>query len=76
MRRLLILSLIFLTGCVSAYKKKAIIKVYPEKVEFWSQSDEFQAKIKQDKVEAEYNSQKPSLFDEIIKVWVIKQMGD
>ena len=63
-----------LIGCTTL-THQATIKVYEDKVEFYSKSSEFQAKVKKDNIEAEYNSQKPSLIEDILKAMTIRQIN-
>jgi len=63
-----------LTGC-TALTHQATIKVYENKVEFYSRSSEFQAKVKKGEIEAEYNSQKPSLIEDVLKAMTIRQVN-
>ena len=69
-----IVILIFLTGCTT-YSHQATIRVKKDKVEFYSKNSQFQAKVKNDKIEAEYNSQKPSLIEDVLKATVIKEVN-
>ena len=68
------LFLLFLTGC-STLSKQAIIKVKENKVEFYSKSSQFQAKVKKGDMEAEYSSQKPSLVEDVLKAMTIKEVN-
>jgi len=68
------LILLFLTGC-STLSKQAIIKVKENKVEFYSKSSQFQAKVKKGDVEAEYSSQKPSLVEDVLKAMTIREVS-
>ena len=72
--RYLIFSLL-LAGCTTL-THQATIKVYKNKVEFYSKSSEFQAKVKKGDMEAEYNSQKPSLIEDVLKAMTIRQVRD
>jgi len=74
MRLFLILCIINLTGCATL-THQATIKVKQNKVEFYSKSSQFQAKVKKGDVEAEYNSQKPSLIEDVLKAMTIKQVN-
>jgi len=74
MRVIAFLSILLLLGCTTLYNRKAVIKLYDNKVEFWSKSEEFEAKVKKGDVEASYSSKKPSLLDDVIKVWAVKQI--
>jgi len=79
MRYLVILSFLsflsfLLTGC-TALTHQATIKVDGDRVEFYSKSSQFQAKVKKGDIEAEYNSQKPSLIEDVLKAMTIKQIN-
>ena len=63
-----------LTGCTTL-THQATIKVYKNKVEFYSRSSEFQAKVKKGEIEAEYNSKKPSLIEDVLKAMTIRQVN-
>jgi len=67
------LFLLFLTGCATL-AHQATIKVYEDRVEFYSKSSQFQAKVKKGDLEAEYNSKKPSLVEDILKIMTIKEI--
>jgi len=69
-----ILLAISLTGCASL-THQATIKVKENKVEFYSKSSQFQAKVKKGDIEAEYNSQKPSLIEDVLKAMTIKDVN-
>jgi len=63
-----------LTGCTTL-THQATIKVYEDRVEFYSKSSQFQAKVKKGDLEAEYNSQKPSLIEDVLKAMTIRQVN-
>ena len=64
-----------LAGCATL-THQATIKVYEDRVEFYSKSSQFQAKVKKGDLEAEYNSQKPSLIEDVLKAMTIRQVRD
>ena len=66
--------LLLLAGCTTL-THQATIKVYENKIEFYSKSSEFQAKVKKGDIEAEYNSQKPSLIEDVLKAMTIRQVN-
>ena len=65
---------LLLAGCTTL-SKQSVIKVYEDKVEFYSKSSEFQAKVKKGDMEAEYNSKKPSLVEDVLKAMTIRQVS-
>lgn len=74
MRVMFLLCIVSLTGC-STLSKQAIIRVKENKVEFYSKNSQFQAKVKKGDIEAEYNSQKPSLVEDVLKAVTIRQVN-
>ena len=74
MRIIFILCIINLIGCATL-THQATIKVKQNKVEFYSKSSQFQAKVKRGDMEAEYSSQKPSLVDDVLKAMTIREVN-
>jgi len=74
MRIISILCIINLMSCATL-THQATIKVKQNKIEFYSKTSQFQAKVKKGDVEAEYNSQKPSLIEDVLKAMTIKQVN-
>jgi len=74
MRLFLILYIVNLMGCATL-THQATIKVKQNKVEFYSKTSQFQAKVKKGDVEAEYSSQKPSLVEDVLKAMTIREVS-
>ena len=73
MKRLFIILFIGLAGCTTL-THQATIQIKKNKIEFYSKNSQFQAKLKKGDLEAEYNSQKPSLVEDVLKMMIIKKV--